>query len=131
MLETAKLPTVKNEIKEALTDLSRRPNPDITGAIQHSLASLECVCRVVSGDPKATLGDLIRRNPDIIPRPLDQAIEKIWGYASEQGRHLKEGKIPAYEEAELIVEITIAISIYLGKRLIAKKIDIQNDEELY
>jgi len=45
VLETAKLETAKTEIREALNDLSRRPTPDITGAIQHSLACLECVAR--------------------------------------------------------------------------------------
>src|SRR5690606_20089701 len=57
VLEAAKLPTAKTEIKEAIADLSRRPEPDITGAIQHSLACLECVIREVAGDRKATLGE--------------------------------------------------------------------------
>ena len=33
------------ELHEALVDLSRRPDPDITGSIQHALAALECVAR--------------------------------------------------------------------------------------
>src|SRR5690606_16172392 len=41
VLDVAKLQTAKTEIREALNDLSRRPTPDITGAIQHSLACLE------------------------------------------------------------------------------------------
>lgn len=109
--------TAKSEIREALLDLSRRPQHDITGAIQHSLACLECVCREVSGDKKATLGELIKRNPGIIPKPLDIAIEKLWGYSSEKGRHLREGLSPEFLEAELIVEISAAISVYLGKKL--------------
>lgn len=117
VLETAKLNTAKREIKEALADLSRRPDPDITGAIQHSLACLECVVREATGDNKSTLGDLMKKHPGIIPPPLDQAVSKIWGYSSEQGRHLKEGQVPEYIEAELIVEITVAISTYLGKKL--------------
>lgn len=117
VLETAKLETAKTEIKEALTDLSRRPTPDITGAIQHSLACLECVAREITGDRKATLGELIRRHPNIVPKPLDIAIDKIWGFTSEQGRHLREGQAPEYLEAELVVELSAAISTYLGKKL--------------
>jgi hypothetical protein len=117
VLEAAKLQTAKTEIKEALIDLSRRPDPDITGAIQHSLACLECVAREMAGDKKATLGELIKKHPNIVPKPLDQAIEKVWGFTSEQGRHLREGNAPQYLEAELVVELSAAISTYLGKKL--------------
>ncbi len=117
VLETANLETAKTEIREALIDLSRRPTPDITGAIQHSLACLECVARETTGDKKATLGELIKKHPNIVPKPLDIAIEKIWGFTSEQGRHLREGQAPEYLEAELVVEVTSAIATYLGKKL--------------
>lgn len=127
VLETAKLKTAKTEIREAIIDLSRRPHPDITGAIQHSLACLECVTREFTGDTKSTLGDLMKKFPGAIPSPLDQAVSKIWGFTSEQGRHLKEGKEPEYLEAELVVEVTAAISTYLGKKLSVTK-EEENDE---
>ncbi len=117
ILEIAKLKTAKSEIREAIIDLSRRPLPDITGAIQHSLACLECVTREITGDTKSTLGDLMKKYPNVIPSPLDQAVTKIWGFTSEQGRHLREGQEPEYLEAELVVEVTAAISTYLGKKL--------------
>lgn len=119
VLETANLVTAKTEIREALNDLSRRPTPDITGAIQHSLACLECVTREVTGDTKSTLGDLMKKFPGVIPSPLDQAVTKIWGFTSEQGRHLREGQAPEYLEAELVVEVTSAIATYLGKKLVS------------
>ena len=72
-------PTAQNELTEALRDLSRRPEPDITGAIQHAMASLECLSRQLTGDPKGTLGEILKRNPDLIPSPLDQAISKALG----------------------------------------------------
>jgi hypothetical protein len=125
-LEKAKLQTAKTEIIEALKDLSRRPSADITGSIQHSLACLECVCREVTGDRKATLGELIKRFPEIVPKPLDTAIEKLWGFTSEQGRHLREGNTPNFEEAELVVVIASALSSYLAKRIQPTNI---NEEE--
>lgn len=121
VLDTANLQTAKTEIREALTGLSRRPTPDITGAIQHSLACLECVTREITGDKKSTLGDLMKKFPNAIPTPLDQAVTKIWGYTSEQGRHLREGQTPEYLEAELVVEVTAAISTYLGKKIVNNK----------
>lgn len=117
VLATAKLDTAKTEIREAIIDLSRRPTPDITGAIQHSLACLECVSREITGDRKLTMGKIIEKHPNIVPKPLDSAIEKIWGFASNQGRHLQEGQAPEYLEAELVVELTAAIATYLGKKL--------------
>lgn len=131
VLETAKLQTAKTEIKEALSDLSRRPTPDITGAIQHSLACLECITREFTGDTKSTLGDLMKKHPEVIPVPLDQAVTKIWGYTSEQGRHLREGQAPEYLEAELVVEVTSAIATYLGKKLSGAEIKNKNDDFLF
>ncbi|PIO99474.1 AbiJ-NTD4 domain-containing protein [Pleomorphomonas carboxyditropha] len=106
--------TAATEIKEALKDISRRPEPDRTGAIQHSMAALECVARHVTGQPKPTLGELIPRLN--LPNPLDQALPKIWGYASERGRHLREGRDPSASEAELVVSLACALGVYLIRR---------------
>ena len=112
-LEDAGRPTAKGELREALRDLSRRPKPDETGAIQHAMAALECVARDITGDHSATLGKIISNHPNLIPKPLDQAVDKAWGYASEKGRHLREGNSPTYEDAELIVNISSAVCSYL------------------
>src|SRR5581483_6249260 len=104
-LQETGLQAAEREIHEALADLSRRPQPDITGAIQHAMAALECVARAVSGDSSPTLGKLLDRHPGLVPKPLDAAVEKAWGYASERGRHIREGGEPSREEAELIVGI--------------------------
>lgn len=108
--------TSSNEIEQAISDLSRRPTPDVTGAIQHALAALECVARDASGDRKATLGAILTRNPGLVPPPLDSALEKLWGFTSEQGRHLQEGRQPKHEDAELAVHIAAAVSRYLSKK---------------
>jgi hypothetical protein len=117
-LEEAGKATAASELHEALGDLSRRPDADVTGAIQHAMAALECVARDATGDRKATLGELIKRHPDLFPKPLDQSLEKAWGYASEAGRHLKEGKAPAFEEAELIVGMCGSVCRYLARKII-------------
>lgn len=107
--------TASKELHQAIEDLSRRPQPDATGAIQHAMASLECVAREVTGDRKANLGDIMKRHTSIIPEPLDQAIIKTWGYASENGRHMREGREPTVNEAELIVGLCAALGSYLVK----------------
>ncbi|WP_170162398.1 AbiJ-NTD4 domain-containing protein, partial [Caldimonas tepidiphila] len=115
-MESKNFPTAANEPKEAIWDLSRRPEPDVTGAIQHSLAALECVARSVCGDGKANLGDIMKRYRGIVPSPLDEAVSKIWGYASENGRHVREGRVPTFEESELVVTLVSGISTYLLRK---------------
>jgi hypothetical protein len=109
--------TAQREIHEALSDLSHRPVPDLTGAIQHAMAALECVARKVSGDPNPTLGKLLERHPGLVPKPLDSAVEKAWGYASERGRHIREGEEPSREDAELIVGIAATVATFLCRKL--------------
>lgn len=107
--------TSQNEIKEAIHDLSLRPAPDITGSIQHSVAALECVCRKITNN-SATLGKIINDHPDIVPKPLNVVVDKIFGFASEKGRHLREGVNPDFEEAELIVHLCASLCTYLAKK---------------
>lgn len=108
--------TAASHIREALLDLSRRPTPDLSGAVYHGMGALEAVARDVSGDSKATLGDVIKRNPNLVPKPLDAAVEKVWGYASNEARHVQEGRTPSRDEAELVVGLAAVVSTYLANK---------------
>lgn len=112
--------TASNELHKAIYDLSRRPTPDITGAIQHGMASLECVARQITGDHRSTLGQILNHHRGLLPPPLDTAVGQVWGFASNNGRHLLEGKEPAFEEAELVVGLCASVSNYLIKKINAK-----------
>ena len=102
-------------MREALKDISRRPEPDLTGGIQHAMAALEATARKVTGKPKPTLGKLVREL-DLLP-PLDTAVEKLWGYANaEHARHGKEGRTVGTDEAELLVSVACAVCTFLTKR---------------
>jgi hypothetical protein len=107
--------TASNELHEAIKDLSRRPTPDVTGAIQHAMASLECVARDLT-DSKETLGTWLKRNREEFPPPLADITEKLWGYASNHGRHLKEAEAAKLEEAELILGICATLGSYLANK---------------
>jgi hypothetical protein len=39
-------------------------------------------------------------------------LRKAWGFASEMGRHIREGRQPDRKEAELIVGLAVTISTY-------------------
>ena len=116
-LQDKELVTSRRELREAVRSLSIRPEADVTGAIQHVMAALECLAREVAEEPKLTLGEIIKRNPGMIPPPLDDAVEKVWGYASERGRHLREGRPPRFEEAMFVVSISSAVCMYLSQKL--------------
>ncbi|MCB1445949.1 MAG: hypothetical protein KDJ87_09160 [Rhizobiaceae bacterium] len=102
-----------SEIEEAIRDISRRPDPDITGAISHSMAAVECVAQDVLGS-KDTLGKIVGNLN--LPKPLDEAVSKLYGFASQHGRHVSEQSRPAPEDAELLVQVSCAICTYLSKR---------------
>jgi hypothetical protein len=125
-LQQADRTTAARELHEALSDLSRRPDADVTGAIQHAMAALECAARDAAGNQKATLGELIKRHPDLFPKPLDQALEKMWGYASETGRHLREGRAPSFEEAQLTVIVCAGLCGYLARKISVVSVPVFN-----
>ena len=102
-----------NELREALGDISRRPVPDSTGAIQHAMAALEATAREVTGQPNPTLGKLVSRLS--LPPPLDQAVHKLWGYASDRGRHVREQQTIDATEAELIVSVAGSLCAFLAQ----------------
>ncbi|MEZ5386633.1 MAG: hypothetical protein R3F13_14060 [Prosthecobacter sp.] len=104
------------EFQEALRDLSRRPEPEITGAIQHAMAALECVAKDVTRDPNLTLGKWMKKNSAAFPKPLDEVIHALWGFSSQYGRHVIEGKPTSFEEAELVVGLAGTLSVYLLRK---------------
>ena len=106
--------TAAGEIHEALKDISRRPEPDRTGAIQHSMAALECVARDLSGQPNQNLGQIVGTLG--LTAPLDEAVRKLWGYASQNGRHVQEGKNGDTAEAELVVSVACSLAVFLLRR---------------
>lgn len=113
-LEESGRATAAKEIREAWGDISHRPEPDITGAIQHAMAALEAVARDVTGKPGKTLGQVVRELD--LPKPLDGAVEKLWGYASQRGRHVLEGQSIDRTEAALLVSVAGAVCAFLAER---------------
>lgn len=116
LLQASGRSTSASELHEAILDLSRRPQPEITGAIQHAMAALECLAREVV-ETSDTLGTIVQRNPQLFPRPLDSVVQQAWGWSSNYGRHLKEGSPPSFEEAEMLVGLSGVLCRYLARKL--------------
>jgi len=79
------------------------------------MAALEYVARDVCDDEKATLGEVIKRYPDVIPKPLDESVAKAWGYASEMARHIREGRKPHHKEVVFVVGLAATVATYLSR----------------
>jgi hypothetical protein len=112
-LEEIRFAIAQKELKEAIMDLSKRPEPDLRSTIHHSIGALESVAREITGDRKKTLGEILKLRRDIVPKPLDEGLLKIWGYASEFARHVREDRDIERKEAQLILGISSTIITYL------------------
>ena len=62
------------------------------------------------------MGEALKRYPGLLPKPLDTALSQIWGYASNEARHVQEGRETSREEAELLVGLAAALSTYLTRK---------------
>ena len=108
--------TSASELEKALQDLSKRPEPDITGAVQHVGAAIECLARDLCGDSSLTLGDIIKSHPRMFPGAYRKLAEAVWGIASNNGRHLEEGGEPTLGEAMLLVGTVASLCGYMVSR---------------
>jgi hypothetical protein len=74
------------------------------------------VARDLTGNPKATLGEILKRHPGLLPKPLDEALSKVWGYASNEARHVVEGRDISRDEAVLLVGLSATVTTYLLRK---------------
>lgn len=103
--------TAAAELKKAIEALSARPDADTRGAVIRAVGAMEALARDVLEDSNATLGQLANKLD--LPPPLREAVAKVWGYASEQARHVREGQTIELEEAYLVVNLCAAIASHL------------------
>jgi hypothetical protein len=113
LLESAKHKATMRELREAQLDLLKRPDPDITGAIQHSMAALECTAKLISGSDRGTLGDVLRQRKLPLVTTLNELLEKAWAFSSDRARHVADAKPISYRDAELVLGLAEAMIVYL------------------
>lgn len=109
-------PTAAGHLHDALQALSRGPTADSTGAIFHAMGALECIARDLTGKQNASLGEILKAHPELLPKPLDTALSKVWGYASNEARHVVEGREQNRHDAELVVGLAAAVTTYLIRK---------------
>ena len=110
----------RTQLQKALGFLSDRENPDYKNCVKESISAVESVCKVISGNEKATLKDALNgliSNGMNIHGSLKSAILALYGYASDEGgiRHAEREteSIVTFEEAKFMMVTCSAIVNYL------------------
>ena len=108
------------QLQKALGFLSDRENPDYKNCVKESISAVESVCKVISGNEKATLKDALNgliANGMNIHGSLKSAILALYGYASDEGgiRHAEREteSTVTFEEAKFMMVTCSAIVNYL------------------
>jgi hypothetical protein len=87
-LEKDFLKPVNAHITTALKHLSDRESPDYRNSIKESISAVEALCRIITKNPKATLGDAlgeIKKQGKVVLHPaLESAFDKLYGYTSDE-----------------------------------------------
>ena len=115
------VPAVQKHLQTALSLLSDRKNPDYRNSIKESISAVEAVCRLLSGDSKATLGSALKQVS--AKAPLHPAFEKglleLYGFTSDEHgiRHsLLEKSHLHYSDAKFMLVLASGFcSFLLGK----------------
>jgi hypothetical protein len=115
---TSKQVGVQEHLNRALELLSDRQSPDYRNSIKESISAVESICKLISGDNKATLGHALKKLEKTIQfhPALKNAFNNLYGYTSdEEGiRHslLDESNI-SFEDAKFMLVSCSAFINYL------------------
>lgn len=107
---------VQAHLRSALEHLSRRENPDYRNSIKESISAVEALARIVSKNPRATLGDALKamEASKRLHPALKDGFSKLYGYTSDQGgiRHamLEEPDISAADAKYMLLACTSFIN---------------------
>ncbi len=106
---------VRAHIQSALTMLSDRKNPDYRNSIKESISAVEAACRLVTGLTSATLGEALKKIPNLHPA-LRNSFLALYGYTSDASgiRHslLEESNL-TYADAKFMLASCSAFVSYL------------------
>lgn len=112
------LQPVRDHIKVALGHLADRESPDYRNSIKESISAVEAICRIITSESKATLGQAIKKvkeKVEIHPA-LEDAFGKLYGYTSDENgiRHsLMEQSSIDFEDAKFMLVSCSAFTNFL------------------
>jgi len=89
--------SVKEHIKQAFIHYSNRDKPDYRNSIKESISGVESLCKIISKNPNATLGDalkIIEKDKDIELHPAQKvAFSKLYGWTSDKTSGIRHGML--------------------------------------
>ncbi|MCK4402507.1 MAG: hypothetical protein KAV98_01880 [Dehalococcoidia bacterium] len=121
LLKETEFKGADKHFEKALKALNIRPNPDAENCVKDAVAAIESVGRIIVKDGKAMLSDIIKdmARDGLIPRPLDEAIQKVYAYRGSQpgvAHGLVGTSKVTIDDAEFVLAMSAAIIIYLVKK---------------
>jgi hypothetical protein len=78
------IPNVNLHLNQALVLISSRKNPDYRNSIKESISAVEALCKIISKNDKATLGDalkIVKEKIGLHPA-LENSFSDLYGYTS-------------------------------------------------
>lgn len=106
---------VREHITTALQFLSDREAPDYRNSIKEAISAVEASCRLVTGLSSATLGDALKKIPDLHPA-LQKSFLALYGFTSDASgiRHsLLDEPTLTYADAKFMLSTCSAFVSYL------------------
>ncbi|KQX45864.1 AbiJ-NTD4 domain-containing protein [Paenibacillus sp. Root444D2] len=117
---TEHLAPVRTHLKDALRKLSDRSQPDYRNSIKESISAVEALCKIISKDDSATLGEALKKikkdDKVKIHGALNGALSQLYGYTSDANgiRHsLLEDSDLDFEDAQFMLVSCSAFINYL------------------
>ena len=111
----------REHIKSAIALFSKKPQPDYRNSIKESICAVESIARVITSNPKATLGDALKSmNSNTVIHPaLREGMNKLYGYTSDEGgiRHalLEESNIDEAEAKFMMVACSAFVNFCIQR----------------
>jgi hypothetical protein len=109
-------------LRQAIDLLARRPTPDYRNSIKESISAVESLCAIVTGDPKATLGQALKMvdTQAKLHGALRSAFEKLYGYTSDADgiRHalMEESNLEQEDAVFMLVACSAFVSYVIAKQ---------------
>lgn len=114
--------TTYEHLQQAVTLLARKPAPDYRNSIKESISAVEALCAVVTGNPKATLGQALKVIDAAAPLhgALRSGFEKLYGYTSDANgiRHalMEDAQLNQEDAIFMLVACSAFVSYVIAKR---------------
>lgn len=106
---------VRTHIESSLAMLSDRVSPDYRNSIKESISAVEAVCRIITGLNGATLGDALKKVPNL-HLAMQKSFLALYGFTSDASgiRHsLLEESTLTYTDAKFMLSSCSAFVSYL------------------